>query len=177
MANFVYVDNSNVWIEGMRVSAVERGFAPDIWAAVENKIQDNGWRIDFGRLHEFAGGGDIGRAVLYGSRPPANDTLWRIAEQKGFEVVVEARNVANREKKIDTTIVRDIMRDFFTRMKEGDEATLVAGDADYVLVVEDLTQRGFRFEVVFWSHASGQLKGACSKFVALNAYLEHLRLS
>jgi hypothetical protein len=27
MALFVYVDNSNVWIEGMRVSAVRKGLA------------------------------------------------------------------------------------------------------------------------------------------------------
>jgi hypothetical protein len=33
VASFVYVDNSNVWIEGMRVSAVQRGLAPDMWVA------------------------------------------------------------------------------------------------------------------------------------------------
>jgi hypothetical protein len=48
---------------------------------------DYSWKIDFGQLHEFAGGNDIGRAVLYGSRPPAN------------EVFVQDRNVVNREKK------------------------------------------------------------------------------
>ena len=32
MANYLYVDNSNVWIEGKRVSAVAKGYAPDIWA-------------------------------------------------------------------------------------------------------------------------------------------------
>ena len=31
MANFLYVDNSNVWIEGMHVAAVKSGMAPDIW--------------------------------------------------------------------------------------------------------------------------------------------------
>src|SRR2546425_9871543 len=111
MANFLYVDNSNVWIEGMHVSAVVRGSAPDIWAAMEHKICDYTWKIDFGKLHEFAGGEDIGRAVLYGSRPPQNDSLWAMAKRKGFEVVVYDRNVANREKKIDTTITRDIMKD------------------------------------------------------------------
>lgn len=50
MANFLYVDNSNVWIEGMHVAAVEHGMAPDIWAAQEQRICDTSWRIDFGRL-------------------------------------------------------------------------------------------------------------------------------
>jgi hypothetical protein len=31
---------------------------------------------------------NIGRAVLYGSRPPPNDSLWAATERKGFEVVV-----------------------------------------------------------------------------------------
>jgi len=177
VANFLYVDNSNVWIEGMHVAAAARGLAPDVWSAVTNKICDYTWKIDFGKLHEFAGGDDIGRAVLYGSRPPANDTLWSIAKKKGFEVVVHDRNVVNREKKIDTTITRDITKDSYERMKPGvDEVTLGAGDADYVPIVEDLIQRGFRFDVALWEHASHELKTSCSKFVPLNQWLEHLAL-
>src|SRR5207247_7017938 len=78
MANFLYVDNSNVWIEGMHVAAVAHGLAPNIFAAQEHKICDYGWKIDFGKLLQFAGGTtpQIGRAVLYGSKPPPNDSLW-----------------------------------------------------------------------------------------------------
>ena len=64
MANYLYVDNSNVWIEGMHVAAFVHGMAPSVWSAVTNRIVDYTWKIDFGKLHEFAGGGDIGRAVL-----------------------------------------------------------------------------------------------------------------
>src|SRR5438105_7969280 len=56
VANFLYVDNSNVWIEGMHVSAVAKGMAPDIWTAQQERICDYSWKIDFGRLHDFAGG-------------------------------------------------------------------------------------------------------------------------
>lgn len=31
MANLLYVDNSNVWAEGMHVATVRNGKAPDIW--------------------------------------------------------------------------------------------------------------------------------------------------
>ena len=71
----------------MRVSAVAKGLAPDLQFSFANRIFDHDWRVDFGKLFEFAGGKDKGRAVLYGSRPPANDSLWSIAKNKGFEVV------------------------------------------------------------------------------------------
>src|ERR1041384_4115271 len=116
--NSLYVDNSNVWIEGMHAAAVARGLAPDIWTAMEHRICDHSWKIDFGKLYEFAGGkrSEVGRAVLYGSRPPPNDSVWEIAKRKGFEVVVHDRNVRNKEKKIDTGIVTDIVADSYELM-------------------------------------------------------------
>ena len=61
MRSFLYVDNSNVWIEGMHAAAVQAGLAPDIWTAQREKICDYGWKLDFGRLYEFAGGDAAGR--------------------------------------------------------------------------------------------------------------------
>jgi len=176
MANYLYVDNSNVWIEGMHVSAVKVGIAPDIWSAMENNICDYGWKLEFGRLHEFAGGDNPARAILYGSRPPPNDSLWNIAKRKGFEVVVFDRSLKNKEKKIDTQITADIITDLYERMKREDEVTLVAGDKDYVPVCEKVIARGVRFDVVFWNHAAGELKRACTEFVNLNPHLDLLRL-
>lgn len=178
MANFVYVDNSNVWIEGMRVSAVKNGLAPDIWTANAEKIVDYGWRLDFGRLYDFAGGDADGRAVLYGSKPPPNDSMWKAAEHKGFEVVVFERSTSNREKKVDTQMAADIVSDSYERMKpDEDEITVVAGDSDYVPVVEKLRQRGFSCSVVFWEQAARELKESASKFISLDPYLEDLRLT
>jgi len=180
MANLLYVDNSNVWIEGMHVSAVAKGTAPDIWTAQDHKICDYGWKIDFGKLFEFAGGEktDVKRAALFGSRPPPNDTLWAAAKRKGFEVHVYDRSVRNREKKIDTDIAATIVEDSFTILDpKADEITLVAGDADYVPVIEKIRKRNITFHVVFWAHAARELREAASKFVALDPYLEHLRLN
>jgi hypothetical protein len=77
MANFLYVDNSNVWIEGMHVAAAVNGHAPTIRGAMEKGICDHSWKMDFGKLYHFAGGErhEVGKAVLYGSRPPKNDSL------------------------------------------------------------------------------------------------------
>lgn len=175
--NFLYVDNSNLWIEGMHVAAVQSGVAPDIWTAQNEKITVP-WRADLGKLFTFAGGEkrEVGRAVLYGSRPPPNDSLWEAAKRKGFEVKTFERNARNREKKIDTSIATHIVADSFTLMKPDDEVTLVAGDADYVPTVENLRERGFAFHVVFWEHASRELKEAASSFTSLDKFLDHLTL-
>jgi len=177
--NYLYVDNSNIWIEGMHVSAVVNGIAPSLQAAQDNNICDQSWKVDFGRLLEFAGGNreEIGRAVLYGSQPPKNDSLWRSAERKGFEVVVHDRNFRNKEKKIDVNIATDITADSYEMMDPTkDEITLVAGDSDYVPMVERIRGRGFRFYVVFWDHAARELREVCSEFVSLNPHLDLIRL-
>ena len=178
MAELVYVDNSNVFIEGKRVSAVETGIAMNIYDAMRNRILDQAYKIDFGRLHDFIAGEDeaeIKRCMLFGSRPPANDSLWEIARKAGFEVVVEDRNVANKEKRIDTGIVAAMTKDAYTITdREQDTISLVAGDGDFVPSVRQLVEDGFNVEVVFWSHASQELQAVSSKFVELNPILKHL---
>ena len=156
IANYLYVDNSNVWIEGMHVSAVHRGIAPNIWTAQNERITDHAWKIDFGKLYEFAGGtaSEVGRAVLFGSRPPrmtrSGGSLSRRGSKSSYTIATSAI-----EKKIDTNIATAITSDSYRLMDANqDEITLVAGDADYVPVVEDARERGFAFYVVFWNHAS-----------------------
>ena len=174
----MYVDNSNVFIEGKRVSAVSRGLAMNIYDAMNNRILHQSYKIDFGRLHHFIAGDDatsIKRCVLFGSRPPPNDSLWGIARRVGFEVIVEDRNVRNKEKKIDTGIVAAMVKDAYTIAdKTNDTFTLVAGDADYVPSVRTLAEDGFKVDVVFWDHAAKELKEACSRFVSLDPLLNHL---
>ncbi len=129
MANLLYVDNSNVWIEGMHVAAFSNGLAPDVWSAVKNKICDQSWKLDFGKLFQFAGGNktDVRKAALFGSRPPQNDSVWEAARRNGFEVITYDRNIANHEKKIDTDIVATMIEDSYEILKPGDEMTLVSG--------------------------------------------------
>lgn len=178
MASLVYVDNSNVWIEGMHVSAVINGHALDVYDAASNKICDYNWKFDFGKLLHFAGGEghQVKRAILFGSRPPKNDSLWVAAKRNGFEVKTYDRNASNREKKIDTDIVATMMEDSYELVdKERDEMVLVAGDKDYVPMVEKLRRRGIRVILCFWAHAAQELVAACDAFYNLDTYLDHLR--
>ena len=176
MAHWMHVDNSNFFIEGKRVSAVLQGEALDIFDSVEHNILDQACRFDFGKLYEFVGNG-IARAMLFGSRPPPNDSLWAMAESAGFEVVVYDRNVANKEKMIDTEITFTMARDAYTRADKAEDIfTLVAGDGDYVPAVKALVADGFRVEVAFWNHASRGLKDSCTKFISLDEHFDELRL-
>lgn len=170
MANFVYVDVSNLWIEGQRVSAVVKGLAPTI-----SNILDPFWRIDWRKLYDFTGA-EYKRAYLYGSRTSANVSVWENAEKVGFKPVTYDRSAANREKKVDNRIDCDIMEHSYELMRpETDQVTLVTGDGDFTCVTEQLVKRGFNVEVFSWNHTmSSDLKQVASKFVCLDQWLDYL---
>ncbi len=178
MKKFIYIDNSNLFIEGQRAAAIgkqrqERGDN-------SGKTLDRNYKIDYGKLYRFVtqnGDDEIGRVLLVGSRPPPNDSLWAFAESVGFELMIRNRNVANKEKGVDTALAHEMGRDAY----RGDGPTnhkilLVSGDGDYIPPVERLVQDGFTVEVVFWARASAELKRTCSKFIKLDAHLDKLAL-
>ena len=178
MAKFICVDNSNVFIEGQRVAAVKNGNALSIQDASDRRIFDSSYRLDFGKLYSFVarnGNADAEHAMLFGSRPPPNDSLWAVAKSAGFELVIEDRNYANKEKKIDTGIVAAMFEHAFTKAdSSNDQFILVAGDRDYVPAVSRLVELGFTTNVVFWEHASQELKTVCSNFVEMNPHFSKL---
>ena len=150
MTTYAYIDNSNLFIEGCRVSAVKKGMAQSIHEAIDKRVVDHQWQLDYGKLYEFVCGDDA-VARLWGS-PPPGDSFWNMLDQKGFNPTVYERNAANKEK---------------------DEIILVAGDSDYVPVIDDLRSEGYRVEVIFWGHAARELREASSKFTSLDNYLTH----
>ena len=179
MADWIYVDNSNVFIEGKRVSAVRQGIVPNIYDAFEYRVLDNDYRMSFGNLYQFVAGNnraDTARAMLFGSRPPENDAIWDIAKRAGWEVITHDRNFANKEKKIDTGIVTAMMRDAYRNAKPGDIFTIVSGDNDYVPTVEQLRADGFQVDVVFWEHAGKELREVATNFIPLDPHLDALRV-
>ncbi len=177
MADWIYVDNSNLWIGGKSVSAVAKGDAKSLADANMKCILDNDWRMDFGELYRLLteeNPSNVARAMFYGSSPPDDDTIWKLAEECGFEVVVEKRNVAGKEKKIDTGIVTEIMYDALSSASEGDMFTIVSGDADFVPAVKKLVAAGKTVDVAYWSNASKELKEAATEFRNLDGDLERL---
>ncbi len=178
MALYVYVDNSNYFVEARRLSAVVKGIAGSMRDAQRNSVVDPTYLVDYGKLYEFvAGGPAVGdcHARLYGSRPPESDTVWNLARNAGFEVIVEDRNVANKEKKIDAAIITQMMADSYERIDSAvDTMILVAGDGDFEPTILNLIRRGFTVKVVFWGQVSRDLEAACSEFINLDGHLKHL---
>jgi uncharacterized LabA/DUF88 family protein len=146
----IFLDNSNVWIEGQRAAT---------GAAVGDKHMDASFRIDFGKLLEhIRKGRTIVEAQLYGSEPPPNDTVWNAAKEHGYSPKVFKRSFLNREKKVDTQLCVDVTRTVYTNLPKGRTMVLIAGDADYVPAIEVALHQGWKVEVYFWTNASKELR-------------------
>lgn len=179
MADWIYVDQSNLWIEGKRVSAASQGMASNITDAMTSNVLDQDWRVSFGELYNIITEDNptsIARAVIYGSSPAEDDPIWEMARTAGFEVVIIPRNASNKEKKIDTSIVTEMMFDALTKASEGDMVILVSGDKDFVPPVEKLGATGKQIDVVFWNHAARELREAADEFRTLDPHLDRLTL-
>lgn len=176
MSYFVFVDNSNVWIEGKVASAVAKGFANNTAEAHLNGIEDASWRIDFGKLLGFVTDNhmtEIKKAVLFGSRPPMNDTLWNAANLH-FEVVALDRNAANKEKAVDTGIVQAIAKNLYKEASEGDVFILVMGDKDFVPSVKAIRDEKCVARIAFWDNASAELVAEANEQISLTQNIDKI---
>lgn len=178
MTRFVYVDNSNLWIEGRRLSAVRVGMCRTIGEAQSQGIFNPNWNYDFGELYRIAcpPGETLGRISLFGSTPPPSDTIGQIARTIGFEVELFARNARNQDKRVDTAIATRILEDSYERMQPGDLVILVSGDGDFVPTVDSLKDRGMKVRNMFWSHGSHELRSLADEFYELDRYFEELSI-
>lgn len=171
MDHNLYLDNSNVFIEGQRVLAA-RNTGGRLSPAL-----DKNYRLDFGKLIEIVCGfnADLGKLMFYGSEPPPTDSVWRAAKQYGFQNKIFQRSKHNKEKMVDTQLTVDLMKDIYTELDPSTDCiVIVAGDADYVPAILAARDRGFHVKVAFWQHASAAIKKAGSEFLPLNGHLADL---
>ncbi|MBX3435829.1 MAG: NYN domain-containing protein, partial [Pirellulales bacterium] len=142
--------------------------------AIDRRVFDYTFQIDYGKLHHFICGDkhEIGCAKLWGS-PPPKDTFWEMVRRKGWEVRTFERSYG-KEKKVDVAIAYQMAKDAVHLDKENSDITLVAGDKDFVPVVEDLVADGFNVTVAFWDHAAREMREAASTFFSLNQWMDHL---
>jgi hypothetical protein len=172
---FAYVDNSNIYVEGCRIAAVNKKLpgAETLWDAMTNNIVDYNWKIDYGELYRLiVGTHEIGEVNLWGS-PPPYDSFWQMVGKCGFNVVTFDKNFSHKEKKVDVAIAHTITKAAYNngKIKKGvDIILLVAGDSDFIPVVEDIVKEGHLVWVSFWNHASSELKRKCSKFINMDSY-------
>ncbi|WP_043840417.1 NYN domain-containing protein [Muricoccus aerilatus] len=62
------------------------------------------------------------------------------------------------------------------RMMQRDRITLAAGDGDYERIVKQLVADGFVATVLYWAHASRELREAATAFYALDPCFADLAL-
>lgn len=143
----VVVDNSNVFIEGQKFSAINKGVVKK--TAFERDPQDPSWRIDFGGLLlAMSQGRIVEHAILVGSRPPQNDSVWKEAENRGFEVTVHDRGSQNEEKAVDTELVAQAT-EFICCCVDQMDLAIASGDRDFIPLVSVAHRR--KWEAEMWA--------------------------
>ncbi len=170
----VFVDNSNVLLEGRRFSEMKKKRRSKLGSFLDDRYE-----IDWGKFLYLLKESDTRVLaevpILYGSRPPANDSVWRRIREDGFDTKVFDRNIRNKKKGVDMEMGMDVAERLHT---VSPPATIViaAGDADYIPAVARAQSKGWVVEVWFWSNAAGDLKKAANRFSLLDPHLEYLRL-
>jgi uncharacterized LabA/DUF88 family protein len=146
----ILIDNSNVFIEGQKFSAKQKGFTGK--NEFEKDYCDPSWRIDFGNLiHEIANGLIITKAILVGSTPPASDSIWEAAKKSGFEVTTHERSSSGKEKAVDTELVAK-GTEIICLSPEPQVLKLLSGDRDFIPLIGIANRRSWETEM--WAFTS-----------------------
>ncbi|MBE2269885.1 MAG: NYN domain-containing protein [Anaerolinea sp.] len=146
----ILVDNSNIFIEGQKFSARQKGVFKS--SPTDKSPQDPAWRINFEQLIlSLANGRKIHAAILVGSRPPKNDSVWDAAKQGGFEVIVHDRDSSNKEKAVDTELVAQGVK-IILKAPEPMVLIIASGDRDFIPLVK--TAQEEQWEVEMWAFSS-----------------------
>lgn len=174
--NLLYLDNSNFFIEGQRLSAVKKKLGvSSIFEAMQRGVLDNSFRLDYSKARDVfdAHGRHALKYVFASTRKNYQTFNFGVIEREGFIVRVFERT--HKEKRVDNAL-SDRMRDDAWNCPEGIAGmTLVAGDADYFDIVDKIQSAGIPVTVMFWSHATSRdLRNIAARFIALDNYnLEH----
>ncbi|MDR1740825.1 MAG: NYN domain-containing protein [Synergistaceae bacterium] len=161
----ILVDNSNIFIEGRKLSASRKGVSVD-WS----------WRVDFGSLlKQVANGHKIINAILVGSTPPPNDSLWEAARSQGFSVkTYERSRVTGEEKVVDTEITASGLKVIYKHPRPA-VLKLLSGDRDFVPLIRSAYEEGWETELWgFQSSISAELSQIVTRVQLLDDVFEQI---
>lgn len=165
----ILVDNSNVFIEGRKFAARQKGLTKQ--PTDERDPVDWSWRIDFGSLlTQIANGHKIIKAILVGSTPPPNDSLWETAEAQGFEVKTYPRSSATgMEKAVDTELVASGLKILYKHPCPA-VLKLLSGDRDFIPLIRNAYEEGWETELWgFSASISNELSQIVSRVKLLDS--------
>lgn len=144
----------------------------NLFYGITNNEKGQDYRIDFGDLLRVAATStetNIARFVDYACVSgviPDDDSFWKVAENRGFDVLRGFIGANGRSKQDDARLITKIMKTVFTQ-EEPSTIVLVAGDADYVPPLEECVQMGWRVEIAFtgtYGNISRSLEAVCHEF-------------
>lgn len=148
---WIFVNDSNIWIEAKKLQGKHKMFKTS---------EDHRVRMDMGKLSDvLAKGRPIQHGKLYGSEPPKIDTVWKRIREQGWDVVTLPRTPKRgKEKQISTKFVVDVVSlAEKTPPEERSTIILVSGDADIIPAIDKVIEvDGWNVEVYMWSHATSK---------------------
>ena len=168
----MFVDNSNVKIEGARLAYAKRHRG-----GVRGNEVDNSYEIDWGKfLHLVKSRGNRLSAqvpVLYGSRPPPDDSIWAEIRSEGFDVRLFDRNIRDKEKGVDMEMGMDVVERIMT-INPPETIVIVAGDADFKGVADRAIKRGWEVEIWFWGNVAQEMQNVAT-YINLDKAFDYLK--
>lgn len=153
---FIYVDNSNIWIEGKKLAAKQQKL---------RCVEDPRMRLDIGKVADVvANGRHVAWRVLYGSEPPPLDTVWNKISELGWNVITKKRSTfQNTEKQVDQQLVADIVALVCDKDIVKGKIAIISGDADVIPAIRK-GEGCWSFEIWMWESAiSTELKDLAVK--------------
>lgn len=156
LQHFVFIDNSNIWIEGKKAYARLHG---------KGNREDPTWRINVDQLirvvlpAEYEGKRDNYKAVLFCSEAGSMNMLKRTLERANVEVKAYPRSSwTNGEKLVDIAMASDTLNCYhhWKEIHRGCQkctATfhIVSGDSDFFPVIVSLTDSRVSVHVHGWA--------------------------
>lgn len=142
MECYVFIDDSNLWIAGQKAQGKK----------LKDADVDTRFRVDLGKfLKLVTKGRNLSKAFLYGSIPPPNDTVWKAAREKNFDVQTFQRSGSGREKEVDVAMATSITRTLYTMESKFNVIfTAVTGDRDLKTPIELTLKEGVPVELWSW---------------------------
>ena len=141
---YVFVDHANLWIEAKRRGKGKKRLAPDC-------SEDHRVRINYGNLQDVV--------VPEGQRLRVEGKIYTTDqldfESEAFKVIQLAPSgKSGKQKKVDTTIVRDILRLLRTvPYSKRTTVVLISGDADMIPALEDIAdEKNWKVIIYSWDH-------------------------
>ena len=122
----IFVDDANLWIEGKKAYAKEKGL---------DTPEDPRARFNIGRVTEVVAASredQIKRITLYGSRPPEVDTVWKKMKEHNWKLDIKERSYhTGKQKQVDSQLITDVVSLVASQSAPG-ILVIVSGDADYI---------------------------------------------